>query len=385
MKRIVKFTIGFILILSAWLVVLNMKSYCYPDTDEIKQRLAYLKTAVGQPLEPGSDVWQLRAENPEFMLFSYAFTAYAASNIARRDSTYRAEAVDLIEQCIRQVLSEEVADIFGVDVPISSVAESIPACSVLYLGHLNLMLGCLRRLEPQPEWIPLHDAVSKSLFDRYQNSKYLVLESYPSAIWIPDNTVAIASLHLHSLATGSQYEEMCRRWADHCRKQYLDSKTGVLYSTVDLSSGAPSEEPRGSMLGWSILFIGQFDHSFAKSLYHQYKENFSDNYLIFRLFKERSGRSDTQIGDIDSGPVVMGYSIPGNAFAFGAAILAGDFRTAKKMDRLIRFGARKIQTEKGIHHRVRFVNMHISPMAEAIVLFSMTYLPDDSHEASHIE
>ena len=349
-----------------------MKTYRYPDTDEINQRLAYLKTAAQQPLEPGSDVWQLRVENPEFMLFSYAFTAYAATNIAVQDSSYRAEAVDLIEQCIRQVLSEHVAGIFNIDTPLSSDTDSIPEHSVLYLGHLNLMLGCLRRLQPAPEWIPLHDAISRSLFDRYQNSAHLVLESYPSAIWIPDNAAAIASLHLHGITAGSHYEELCRRWANHCRKHFLERKTGVLYSTVDPSSGASAEEPRGSMLGWSILFIGQFDHSFAKSLYGKYKESFSANYLIFRLFKERSGRSDTQIGDIDSGPVFMGYSIPANAFAFGAAVLAGDFRTAKKMERLIRFGARTINTDQGIQHRVRFVDMHISPMAEAIVLFSMT-------------
>lgn len=373
MKRVVKFTIGFILILSAWLVVLDMQSYRYPDTDEIRQRLSYLQIAVGQPLEPGSDVWQLRAENPEFMLFSYAFSAYAVTNIAIRDTSFRAEAVDLVEQCIRQVLTDEVAAVFGVDTPLRFDTDSIPAYSVLYLGHLNLMLGCLRRLEPQPEWTPLHDAISRSLFDRYQNSKHLVLESYPSAIWIPDNAAAMASLNLHALATGSPYEEMCRRWADHCRKHYLESQTGVLYSTVNPSSGAPSEEPRGSMLGWSILFIGQFDHNFAKSLYAKYKENFSSNYLIFRLFKERHDQSGTQIGDIDSGPVFKGYSIPANAFAFGAAILAGDFRTALKAERLIRLGSRKIQTEDGIRHRVRFVNMHISPMAEAIVLFSMTY------------
>ncbi len=373
MKKIAKFTLGIVLILSAWLVALNMNTYRYPGTAEIRQRLAYLKTTVGQPLEPGSEVWKLRTENPEFMLFSYAFTAYAATNIATRDSSFRAEAIDLIEQCIRQVLSEHIAGIFNIDTPLRPDTDSIPAYSVLYLGHLNLMLGCLRRLQPTQEWIPLHDAISRSLFDRYQNSEHLVLESYPSAIWIPDNAAAMASLYLHGLTTGSPYEKICREWTEHCRKHYLDKKTGVLYSTIDPASGAPTEEPRGSMLGWSILFIGQFDYSFAKSLYGKYKENFSVNYLIFRLFKERSGQSDTHLGDIDSGPVFMGYSIPANAFALGGAILAGDFRTAKKMERLIQFGARTIKTDQGIQHRVRFVNMHISPMAEAIVLFSMTY------------
>lgn len=36
----------------------------------------------------------------------------------------------------------------------------------------------------------LNNTISKSLFDRYSNTDFLNLESYPYSIWIPDNTVA---------------------------------------------------------------------------------------------------------------------------------------------------------------------------------------------------
>ena len=78
------------------------------------------------------------------------------------------------------------------------------------------------------------------------------------------------------------------------------------------------------------------------------------------------------MGDIDSGPVFFGYSIPANEFAFGSAILANDYQTARKLERLINFGTKKVKRNNEIKYKVRFIDMNISPMAEALVLYSQT-------------
>lgn len=132
------------------------------------------------------------------------------------------------------------------------------------------------------------------------------------------------------------------------------------------------EGSRGSMLGWSIMFIYQFDSEFATNLYQNYKTHFSQDFLIFRLFKERYGNNETNNGDIDSGPVFLGYSIPANEFALGGSILSGDYKTARKLERLIDFGTSKIEKNNELKYNVRFINMNISPMAEALVLNSLT-------------
>ena len=182
----------------------------------------------------------------------------------------------------------------------------------------------------------------------------------------------MASLKLHSTNTGSNYETVCIKWIDFAKAHYLDKKTGVLFSTIDPESGKALEEPRGSMLGWSIMFIYQFDSDYAVKLYKNYKKHFSKNYLVFRVFKERYKNNKTNIGDIDSGPLVLGFSIPANEFALGDAVLARDFKTADKLMRLINFGTKRIKKNNELKYKVKFVDMAISPMAEALVLYSLT-------------
>lgn len=359
------------LILVGWILILNAQSYSYPKPKEIEKRINYLQRVINQPLEPGSEIMQLGYESYEFMLFSYAYTSYAMTNLAIEDTIYRRQAIDLIKESIYKVLDFEIYSSYGIEYSVDQL-DSIPEYSVLYLGHLNLMIGCYRLLSNDSIFNSLNDNISKSLFQRYNNAEFLNLESYSLSIWIPDNTVAIASLKLYSINANNDYDTICTKWIEYAKSHYLVENTGVLYSTVNLKTGEPIEEPRGSMLGWSIIFIYQFDHDFAVDLYNNYKRHFSRNLLVFRLFRERHDNKKTSIGDIDSGPVFRGYSISANEFALSNSILAGDFKTARKLERLIDFGTRTIKKDNEIKYEVRFVDMNISPMAEALVLYSLT-------------
>jgi hypothetical protein len=182
----------------------------------------------------------------------------------------------------------------------------------------------------------------------------------------------LASLKLHGYNTGSGYDSLCKEWVKYVRRHYLHNESEVLYSTINPSTGKPIEEPRGSMLGWSIMFIYQFDPVFSVELYNNYKKHFSNELLVFRLFKERYENCNTNMGDIDSGPILLGYSIPANEFALSGAVLSGDYKTARKLERLINFGAIQKEANGKLKYDVRFVDMNISPMAEALILNSLT-------------
>ena len=78
------------------------------------------------------------------------------------------------------------------------------------------------------------------------------------------------------------------------------------------------------------------------------------------------------MGDIDSGPILRGYSIPANEFALSNAVLSKDIRTVRKLKRLMRLGTRKITKNNELKYKVRLVKMNVSPMAEALVLNSLT-------------
>lgn len=372
MRLRTKIILTILFIFISWIVFIQFEEYKYPSDHDINKRLDYLELVVSEPLDNDSEILRLGIESEEFMLFSYAYTAYAVANLCAKDSSYKERAIPLVKESINKVLKEStIYRTYGVEESLIEV-DSIPNHSVLYLGHLNLMMGCYRALSDDTTFNQLNDCLSASLYNRYSRVDFLNLESYPSAIWIPDNTVALASLKMHSANTGSEYETMCEKWVEYAKGNLLEENTQTLYSRVDPYSGKPTEEPRGSMLGWSILFIYQFDESFAVDLYNNYKKHFSHDWLIVKTFKERYNSSETDAGDIDSGPIFLGYSIPASEFALGCSVLSGDFKTARKLERLINLGTTESKGNDELKYDVRFVDMNISPMAEALVLFSLT-------------
>lgn len=371
MKKRYKISLGLLLCIAGLFAYLSLETFTPPTADEIDKRLNYLERVIYETLTSSAEVMRLKSENPEFMLFTYAYSSYAVTNLATQDSSYVERAIPLIRESITKVLEEQVWSVYGID-SVEHLSDASREVSVLYLGHLNLMLGCYRLLSNDDRYNDLNNQISASLAERYRACPFLNLESYPSQIWIPDNTVAIASLKLHAHNAHSDYGTLCEQWVEYARNNYLEQYTGVLYSTIDASTGKAREEPRGSMLGWSIMFIYQFDAEFAMELYDNYKSYFSTNYGVLRLFRERYDSSVTAMADIDSGPIVMGYSIPANEFALGCAITAKDYGTAKKIERLIGIGAETIEENNELRYKVRFVDMNISPMAEALVLNSLT-------------
>lgn len=351
-----------------------MQVYEYPPKAELQQKVNYLSKQIKQPFNQNSDILAIGNENPEFMLFSLSFSTFALTNISFLDTSFRTQAIEIMDFAIQKALTDTIyRTYFPENTPFSPAMDT--NISVLYYGHLNLMLGCYRLLAKNDKYNELNDKLSAHLYQQFKKTPYLCLASYPQQIWVPDNTVALASLHLHSKNSGSNYKEVCAQWVTYAKAHLLEKQTNLLYSTVDFESGEGLEEPRGCMLGWSIFFIQQFDATFAKELYENYKEKFSSNLLIFRLFNERYESWNTDLGDIDSGPVFLGYSIPANAFAFGDAVAMKDWKTAKQLRRLISFGSKTKISNNELKYATRFVDLRINPLSEALILYFETITP----------
>ena len=361
-----------ILALGAVLLVLaaafSRPTYHYPAAAELHRKAHYLERIIGAA---GTETPELTAlGNAEWSLFSMSYSVYAFTNMAQRDSSFRAEVAHYTGLAIRRMLAGPIAQAFRN--PSASEGDSIT--SVLYLGHLNLMLGCHRLLDPASPYQALHDSLSAGLHRRLAAAPQHCLESYPGGVWVPDNTVALASLQLHSDLTGSSYQAFCQQWVAYARQHLTDPATGLLLSKPATRRQA-AEEPRGSHLGWSISFLYRFAPAYAAEQYRLYQQHFSTNFGVIRLYRERIGSYETSGGDIDSGPLILGYSIPANAFAFGNAVALRDWRNAQRLRRVIRFGSREIETPPEIRYGVRFVDLPVSPLAEALLLHAETMTP----------
>lgn len=216
MKIRYKIALGLLTAFLIWLILIQFQTYSYPQKNNILQRVNYLERVINEPLGNGSEISEIGNESYEWMLFSYSFSSYALTNIAIRDSSFKDRSSQIIKTAIERVLEEPIFSPYGVEY-IELFSDSIPDYSVLYLGHLNLMLGNYRMLSSDTTYNRLNDNISRSLYRRYSETEFLNLESYPTSIWIPDNTVAIASLKLHSFNTNSTYESIAKQWIEYAK------------------------------------------------------------------------------------------------------------------------------------------------------------------------
>jgi hypothetical protein len=347
----------------------SFPSYHYPPNSSLRQQAHYLERIISTPDSAATELNALG--NAEWSLFSLSYAVYAFTNMAQLDSTFRPEAAHYTQLAIDRMLTGSIAEAFRNP---DALVEADSVTSVLYLGHLNLMLGCQRLLDPVSSYRALHDSMSATLHRRLATAPNHCLESYPGGVWVPDNAVAVASLQLHSDLTGSRYRAFCRQWVAYARQHHTDAQTGLLLSKPATRHQA-TEEPRGSHLGWSIFFLYRFAPAFAAEQYRLYQQHFSTNFGVLRLYHERAGSYETSEGDVDSGPLILGYSIPANAFAFGNAVALGDWRNAQRLRRIISFGSREIATPQELHYSVRFVDLSVSPLAEAFILHAETMTP----------
>ena len=341
-------------------------TYQPPSPAETRLRLNYLERVVEEGATPTTTLGQLTAQNAEWGLFTLSFSTYGLANLAARQPDLRAEAAATIGRAIQVALSDPLRQPFMEVLP--NKQPTLPG-SVLYLGHLNLMLGCHRQLVPNSPYRQLHDSISAALAARYQQEPSGNLMSYPGRRWLPDNAVALASLALHSRLTGSAYGAAGPRWVARARRAWLAPATGLLASMVD-SAGRPSEEPRGSHLGWSIWFLAQVDAGFARQQYALYQRYHSTNLGVLRLYREFASGYQTGAGNVDSGPLILGYGIPATTFAFADAVALGDYRNAQRLRRVISLGSREVREGDELRYGVRLVDLDVNPLSEALLLWA---------------
>lgn len=356
-----------LLALLGWLAT-SWPTYRPPARAQVRLRLNYLERVIGEGAAPTTTLGKLTALNPEWGFFTLSFSTYALANLAAQQPELRAEAARTMRQAVAVALAAPMQQPYHELGDNQLAGYALPG-SVLYLGHLNLMLGCLRQLEPGTAYRPLHDSLSARLYRELEASPAGNLASYPNRYWVPDNTVALASLALHSSLTGSPYQRAGARWVARARRQWLDPATGLLASMVD-AAGQPSEAPRGSHLGWSIWFLARFDSAFARQQYWRYQAAHSTNLGALRLYREQPGRYDTGAGDVDSGPLILGYGIPATSFALADAVALRDWRNAQRLRRVVGLGSREIVANNELRYGVRLVDLDVNPLSEALLLWA---------------
>ncbi len=204
---------------------------------------------------------------------------------------------------------------------------------VLYLTHLNIILGAQERICRHGAHFKLNRRVSQYLAGQSQN-RWAHARSYPgrSQRWPADQAALLFSLWLfdHNYGgSGSVSEEPIRRWLEYVSGPGMSRVYDLPVSEVT-GATKTSAIPRGCALSFMVRYMAAFAPHRAKTQWEKYTKDFTVNVFILRGLREWPPGYDGPI-DADSGPIIMGVGAAATGLGMGAAQSVGDAITHARL------------------------------------------------------
>ena len=188
-----------------------------------------------------------------------------------------------------------------------------------YLAYAALALGMARRIDPEfpASLARQHDALVAAYERRLLASETGLIETYPGEAYPTDVAAVAAAIAVHGRATGVDHAPVLRRWAEGVRRVQIDRASGFVVQRASARDGAPHDEPRGSGTGLGAYFAGFADRSVAEALSDALFAHESTLFGFGAIQEYADGHDG--LGDIDSGPVLLGVSVAATGFALAPA------------------------------------------------------------------
>jgi hypothetical protein len=191
-----------------------------------------------------------------------------------------------------------------------------------YLGYMNLAMSMHRLLVPDSRYAALNDAISEQLAAGLASPAHR-FQTYPGESYPVDQAVAAGSVGLHARATGLDRDASLADWSARFREAAVDPGSGWLVQRLDSQDGSPGDLPRGSGTALAAYGLLYADPALSRELHQALVAGGLRTPLGLGVIREYapgySGR-----GDIDSGPVILGFGVSATGFALAGARAHGD-------------------------------------------------------------
>ena len=203
---------------------------------------------------------------------------------------------------------------------------------------------------------------AKAILDAVDSSRSGWVEGYPGAYWPCDTVVGLAAA---TEALPGQAAPVVRRWLGLTTPTDV---SGLLPHRVD-ATGRVLEGPHGSSQSLIQTFVPTLLAIAGQSESAQWT-SFTTSFLARELgvvaFREwPSGQHG--VGNVDSGPLIMGLSLSASAVGLAAARANGDQRLALALDREVEWLALGVTT-RGL----RTYALGLLPVGEAFIFWAKT-------------
>lgn len=287
----------------------------------------------------------------EWALYTCSMLAAAMTNIAYIYPETKSESIHAVDSLINIVLSPEIREYdkvrWGEDALKSLDGHS---SHISYLSHLAWMISGYKNLGGTNKYDKLFHDICRTMNRRIMQSPNMNLQTYPrEPIYIPDMLVAIVALSNYSKLYNGKYSSTVRKWVQKAKTEWLDDKTGLLVSFLpDEGMSYPELPVKGSYSALNCYYLTFIDAEFAKEQYEHMVAVFRHNLLITG-FKEYTRGIHLLGMDVDAGPIILGLSPSGTAFAVGSVTYFEDFKLRKKLLKTAEIAGSTI-TWKGKRH-----------------------------------
>ncbi len=306
----------------------------------------------------------------EWALYSCSMLSAALTNISSIYPETQKDNLKNIDSLIQIVMSPTLSKYDKErweESPLSSLDGD--KSHISYLSHLAWMISGYKTIGGNSKYDELFTSVCKTMNRRIINSKILNLPTYPDeAIYIPDMLVAIVALSQYSQMNGGKYSSTVNSWLKRARTEWIDKETGLLVSFLDNDGkqieGAPI---KGSYSALNCSYLSYIDEDFANEQYKRFKTVFWKDDIVSGI-KEYYDNPYIWGLDMDAGPIILGLSPSGTAFATGAVTYFGDYDIRNKILRTAEIAGHTIKWSNNRHYALAEVAL----VGEAIMLAMRT-------------
>ena len=265
---------------------------------------------------------------PEGYVFTWALFGLASAHVAMQ-----LPAGDPRRPIVEQFALEAVEHVNSQKARRTFVADMRPSYGAFYRSWLlylqSMVVRALGPARVSREWLHEFERGCEAFATALEESTSPFLCSYPGAAWPADTAVGVAALAIHDQVLPPRYTELIARWISRARR-YVAPELQALSHAADPETGAPRQGVRGSSLALMSRVLVDADPAFAREQYSVLRRAFMGEVLGIPGVREYP-TGYTGRGDIDSGPIILGFSGPAVVVGMGSAMAHGDRAAARRV------------------------------------------------------
>lgn len=266
----------------------------------------------------------------EWALVTQQMAVLGLGQIALAHPQRRVAYLPTIQGCVKRLLDPKMTA-FGEEAWNEQGLRALESKNGhAYLGYVNLALGMLRLLDPGTRHAALHDRLTTALARRIQAAPHHFIETYPGETYPADVAMVVGSIGLYDQVTGqvtgqgtgqaASHRALLRDFAASFRAVALDPRSGLVYQRLDALTGRATGAPRASGTALCVYALSFADRALSRQLFDALAVGQRAALFGFGAVREYPP-GHAGVGDIDSGPVVLGVSVSATGFALAGARL----------------------------------------------------------------